>query len=75
MRRMKRYEPAPKWNGRKWRAAVDVFDDRPGKRGKRTIKGNASFETRDEALKQVEHISKEVLTNPVIEESRFEIVE
>ena len=31
--------------------------------------------TRDEALKQVEHISKEVLTNPVIEESRFEIVE
>jgi phosphoribosylformylglycinamidine synthase subunit PurS len=31
--------------------------------------------TRDEAMKQVEHISKEVLTNPVIEESRFEIVE
>jgi phosphoribosylformylglycinamidine synthase PurS subunit len=31
--------------------------------------------TRDEALKQVEHISKEVLTNPVIEESRFEILE
>jgi phosphoribosylformylglycinamidine synthase PurS subunit len=31
--------------------------------------------TRDEALKQVDHITKEVLTNPVIEESRFEIVE
>ena len=31
--------------------------------------------TRDEAEKQVDRISKEVLTNPVIEESRFEIVE
>jgi phosphoribosylformylglycinamidine synthase PurS subunit len=31
--------------------------------------------THEEAVKQVEHISKEVLTNPVIEESRFEIVE
>ena len=31
--------------------------------------------TRDEAQKQVEKISKEVLTNPVIEEYRFEIVE
>lgn len=31
--------------------------------------------THDEAMKQLEHISKEVLTNPVIEESRFEIVE
>ena len=31
--------------------------------------------SRDEAEKQLERISKEVLTNPVIEESRFEIVE
>ena len=31
--------------------------------------------TRDEAQRQVEKISKEVLTNPVIEEYRFEIVE
>ena len=30
---------------------------------------------RDEAQKQLEHISKEVLTNPVIEEYRFEIVD
>jgi hypothetical protein len=49
---MKRYEPAPKWDGRKWRAAVDVFDDRPGKHGKTTIKGKTSFETREEALKE-----------------------
>jgi len=31
--------------------------------------------THEEASKQVERISKEVLTNPVIEESRFEIVD
>jgi phosphoribosylformylglycinamidine synthase subunit PurS len=31
--------------------------------------------TRDEAQKQVQKISAEVLTNPVIEEFRFEIVE
>jgi phosphoribosylformylglycinamidine synthase subunit PurS len=31
--------------------------------------------TRDEAQKQVQRISSEVLTNPVIEESRFEIVD
>src|ERR1700751_2989572 len=31
--------------------------------------------SRDEAQKQLERISKEVLTNPVIEEYRFEIVE
>ncbi|MGB2625894.1 MAG: phosphoribosylformylglycinamidine synthase subunit PurS [Candidatus Acidiferrum sp.] len=31
--------------------------------------------TRDEAQAQVEKITKEVLTNPVIEEYRFEIVE
>jgi phosphoribosylformylglycinamidine synthase subunit PurS len=31
--------------------------------------------TRDDARKQVERIAKEVLTNPVIEEFRFEIVE
>jgi phosphoribosylformylglycinamidine synthase len=30
---------------------------------------------RDEAQKQVERISKEVLANPVIEEFRFEILE
>ncbi|MFZ0433755.1 MAG: phosphoribosylformylglycinamidine synthase subunit PurS [Candidatus Acidiferrales bacterium] len=30
---------------------------------------------RDEAKSQVEKISREVLTNPVIEEFRFEIVE
>jgi phosphoribosylformylglycinamidine synthase PurS subunit len=30
---------------------------------------------RDEAQKQLEKISKEVLTNPVIEEYRFEIVD
>jgi phosphoribosylformylglycinamidine (FGAM) synthase PurS component len=29
----------------------------------------------DEAQKQLEKISKDVLTNPVIEEYRFEIVE
>ena len=31
--------------------------------------------TREDALSQTERISKEVLTNPVIEEFRFEIVE
>ena len=31
--------------------------------------------SRDEAQLQVERITKEVLTNPVIEEYRFEIVE
>jgi phosphoribosylformylglycinamidine synthase len=31
--------------------------------------------SRDEAQKQVERIAKDVLTNPVIEEFRFEIVE
>ncbi len=31
--------------------------------------------TREEAQKQVQKISAEVLTNPVIEEFRFEIVE
>jgi phosphoribosylformylglycinamidine synthase len=31
--------------------------------------------SRDEAQSQLERISKEVLTNPVIEEYRFEIVE
>ena len=31
--------------------------------------------SREEAQKQVERIAKEVLTNPVIEEFRFEIVE
>jgi phosphoribosylformylglycinamidine synthase PurS subunit len=30
---------------------------------------------REEALTQVDRVSKEVLTNPVIEEYRFEIVE
>ncbi len=30
---------------------------------------------REEAQKQVERISKEVLTNPVIEECRFEIID
>lgn len=31
--------------------------------------------SREEAQKQVERISKEVLTNPVIEEYRFEIID
>jgi len=31
--------------------------------------------TRDEASQQVERIAKEVLTNPVIEQFRFEIVD
>jgi phosphoribosylformylglycinamidine synthase len=31
--------------------------------------------SRDEAQKQLERISKDVLTNPVIEEYRFEIVD
>lgn len=31
--------------------------------------------TREEAQKQIEKITKEVLTNPVIEEYRFEIIE
>jgi phosphoribosylformylglycinamidine synthase PurS subunit len=31
--------------------------------------------TRDEAQTQVERIAKEVLTNPVIEEFRFELVD
>jgi len=31
--------------------------------------------TRQEAQKEVERIAKEVLTNPVIEECRFEILE
>ncbi len=31
--------------------------------------------SREEAQKQVERISREVLTNPVIEEFRFEILE
>lgn len=31
--------------------------------------------TREEAQKEVERIAREVLTNPIIEEFRFEIVE
>lgn len=31
--------------------------------------------SRDEAQKQVERIAKEVLTNPIIEEFRFEILD
>ncbi|HXN21513.1 MAG TPA: phosphoribosylformylglycinamidine synthase subunit PurS [Candidatus Dormibacteraeota bacterium] len=31
--------------------------------------------TRDDAQNQIERISREVLTNPVIEEFRFELVE
>jgi phosphoribosylformylglycinamidine synthase PurS subunit len=31
--------------------------------------------TREEAAKQVERIAKEVLTNPVIEECRFELLD
>ena len=31
--------------------------------------------TRDEAKTQVERIAKDVLTNPIIEEFRFEIIE
>jgi phosphoribosylformylglycinamidine synthase subunit PurS len=31
--------------------------------------------TREEAQRQLEHISKDVLTNPVIEEYRFEIID
>lgn len=31
--------------------------------------------TRDEAQKQVERIAREVLTNPIIEEFRFEILD
>ena len=31
--------------------------------------------SRDEATQQIERIAKEVLTNPVIEQFRFEIVE
>jgi phosphoribosylformylglycinamidine synthase subunit PurS len=31
--------------------------------------------TREDAEKQIEKVAKEVLTNPVIEEFRFEIVE
>jgi phosphoribosylformylglycinamidine synthase PurS subunit len=31
--------------------------------------------SREEAKKQVEHIAKDVLTNPIIEEFRFEIIE
>jgi phosphoribosylformylglycinamidine synthase PurS subunit len=31
--------------------------------------------SRDEATKQVEKIAKDVLTNPIMEEFRFEIVE
>jgi len=31
--------------------------------------------TKEEATKQLERITKDVLTNPVIEESRFEIME
>jgi phosphoribosylformylglycinamidine synthase subunit PurS len=36
---------------------------------------NVEGVTRDEAEKQVDRITKDVLTNPVIEESRFEILE
>lgn len=50
---------------------VSVKDVRQGKFFVLNVDGL----TRDEAVKQVEHITKEVLTNPVIEESRFEIVE
>jgi phosphoribosylformylglycinamidine synthase subunit PurS len=31
--------------------------------------------SREDATKQVEHIAKDVLTNPVIEEFRYEILE
>jgi hypothetical protein len=49
---VRRYEAAPKWNGLRWTAAVDVFSGLRSKLPvrKRTIKGDRSFETREEAL-------------------------
>jgi hypothetical protein len=50
---VKHYEAAPKWDGRKWRAAVDVSDDRPGWREQtKTFMGDKLFDTRYEALEE-----------------------
>jgi phosphoribosylformylglycinamidine synthase len=48
-----------------------VQDVRQGKFFVLTLNGM----TRDEAKTQVERIAKDVLTNPIIEEFRFEIIE
>jgi phosphoribosylformylglycinamidine synthase subunit PurS len=50
---------------------AQVKDVRQGKFFVRNLDGW----NREEAQKELERISKEVLTNPVIEEYRFEIVE
>jgi len=50
---------------------TQVRDVRQGKFFVLELKGTS----REEAQRQVEHIAREVLTNPVIEEFRFEIVE
>jgi phosphoribosylformylglycinamidine synthase len=49
----------------------EVKDVRQGK----IFELNLDGWSREEAHKQLERISKEVLTNPVIEEYRFEIVD
>ncbi len=50
---------------------TQVHDVRQGKFFVLELNGTS----REEAQKQVERIAREVLTNPVIEEFRFEIVE
>lgn len=50
---------------------AQVQDVRQGKFFVLTLDGM----TRDEAKQQVERIAKDVLTNPIIEEFRFEIVD
>jgi hypothetical protein len=54
------FKATAKWDGRKWWPAVDIFEERPGYRvKKRTIKGTASFEGEDEALKEAYRLADE----------------
>jgi hypothetical protein len=47
------FTAAAKWDGRTWWPAVDIFEEWPDYRvKKRTVKGNNSFESQDEALKE-----------------------
>ena len=59
------FTAAAKWDGRKWWPAVDIFEERPGYRvKKRTIKGNNSFESQDEALKEAYGLADKAQEKP-----------
>jgi hypothetical protein len=62
---MHTFTAAAKWDGHKWWPAVDIFEERPGYRvKKRTIKGNNSFESQDEALKEAYGLADQAQEKP-----------